>query len=244
MRRRFAARSSARSSARSCLAWACLLVLVPLGGLTAAVAAAPTKARARAFAAAVNLTAADLPGFTGSVAHSTPADKSRGVTLARCAGGVDPRRALVNIDSRNFKAMGSGGIAAEEVGSNVGVLPSSALAARDLAAVRSARGRRCLAAAVNQLLHAMNAKGVSYGRAVLSTLPHPAPGADGSFGLRIKVTSDVHGLRIPFWVDEFGVRVGPAEVSLNALGVLHPFAAADEQRLFALLVARATAARL
>jgi hypothetical protein len=236
------AASSGRT--RACLVWACLLVVLPVGGLTAAVAAAPTKSRARAFAAAVNLTAADVPGFTGSVAHSTPADKSLGVTTARCAGGVDPRRAVVNIDSRDFNQMGSGGIAAEEVSSNVGVLPSSALAARDLTAVRSARGRRCLAVAVNQLLRGMNAKGVTFGRAVISTRPHPAPGADGSFGLRIKVTADVHGVRIPFWVDEFGVRVGPAEVSLTALGVLHPFAAADEQRLLALLVARAPSARL
>lgn len=236
--------SAALAGTRSCLVWACLLVVVPVGGLTAAVAAAPTKARARAFAAAVNLTAADVPGFTGSVAHSTPAGKSLGVTTARCAAGVDPRRALVDIDSRDFNRMGAGGIAAEEVSSNVGVLPSSALAARDLAAVRSGRGRRCLAAGVNQLLRTMNAKGVSFGPAVLSTLPHPAPGADGSFGLRIKVTADVHGVRIRFWVDEFGVRVGPAEVSLTALGVLHPFGAADEQRLLALLVTRATAARL
>ena len=132
---------------------------------------------------------------------------------------------MVNIDSRDFKAMGAGGIAAEEVSSNVGVLPASALAVRDLAAVRSARGRRCLAAGVNQLLRGMNAKGVTFGRAVLSMLPHPAPGTGGSFGLRIKVTADVHGARISFWVDDFGFRVGPAEVSLTALGVLHPFAA-------------------
>lgn len=243
-------RSVAAAGARRGLAaGACLVLLLAVwaavvAGPGTALAAAPTKAGARAFAAAVNLVAADLPGYTGRVVPTSAASKSLDVATSRCAGGVDPRRALVNVDSLDFTRPTPGGAGTEEVSSNVGVLPSSALAAKDLAAVRSARGRRCLAAGVNQLLRTMSAKGVTFGRAAISSLSHPAPGTDGSFGLRIKVTATVRSVKIPFWVDEFGFRLGPAEVSLTAVGVLHPYPAADEQRLLALLVARASAHRL
>ncbi|MEA2267135.1 MAG: hypothetical protein QOE27_2718, partial [Solirubrobacteraceae bacterium] len=52
-------------------------------------AAAPTKAQARAFAGAVNLVAADLPGFTVTPkTKQTAAARRAGISVTRCAGGT------------------------------------------------------------------------------------------------------------------------------------------------------------
>jgi hypothetical protein len=203
--------------------------------------AAPTRARARAIAAAVNLTAADLPGFTRSSSKATPGEQQFGAKLARCAGGANPARALVNIDSADFDRTSPGGIADTEASSNVTLMPSARLAAQDLAAARSARGRRCLVVAVDQLLAAMKVPHIKFGRVTLTRVQLQATGATGSFGLRFKVTATSAGLRIPFYIDDFGFTLGPVEVGLTTLGVLTRFPAADEQRLFSLLIGRAAA---
>jgi hypothetical protein len=213
-------------------------------GVAAAPAAPPTKAEARAVARAVNLVAADLPGFTGSRAHSTPAARRFAAMLTRCAGGTLPGEALVNLDSPDFARMSAGSFVQQDVSSNVTVVRSPRLAAQDLAAVRSTRGKGCLAKAVGQLLRGIAAPGVRFGRIVVSSASQPAPGASGSYALRVKVTADASGVRIPFYIDGRGFTLGRAEVALTALGILQPFPAADEQRLFSLLLERAIAHRI
>ncbi|MEA2298941.1 MAG: hypothetical protein QOF77_1877 [Solirubrobacteraceae bacterium] len=221
-----------------------LAALAVAGGTPdAAGAAAPTRARAGAFARAVNLVAADLPGYASAKSRTTAGEKRFGASVARCAGGVDGGEVL-SADSPDFSQASPGGLAELDANSTVSVARSSGIAAKDLAVVRSSRGKACLVAAVDQLLKSMKVAGVSFGRATVTTTRPPAPGANGSFELRLRITANAGGVRIPFYLHTLGFRLGPAAVALSTLGILTPFPAADEQRLFAVLLARARANRL
>ncbi len=227
--------------------WASILaagVLGLAGAAGAAAAAAPTKARAGAVAHAVNLTGADLPGFTGSPSRPSAAEQQFGAKVARCAGGTGPGAALANVDSADFAKTSAGGIAEQDASSNVTVVRTPSLAAQDLRVVRSARGRSCLVAAVDRLLRTMRTATVSFGPVSVATANLRAPGSGGSFGLRFKSTAVAGGVRLAFSIDTFGFRLGRAEISLTTLGILTRFPAAEEQRLFSGLLARAKANRV
>jgi hypothetical protein len=208
-----------------------------LAGAPGAAAATPTKAAARVFAEKVNLTAADVPGFTGKTSKTTASDERQSEMLAKCSGGIDPRRDVVDVPSLDFSLAGTG---EEEVSSDVSVLPSAQLVRADLQSVKSTRGRRCLTQGTARLLSAMKGPGVKYGTITLTTLKRSAPGSDGSFAYRFRVNATAGGVKVPFFVDTFGFASGPAEVGLTTLGIGQPFPAAAEQRLFALLAGRAS----
>ena len=72
----------------------------------------------------------------------------------------------------------------------------------------------------------------------------PAPGAQGSFGWRITATFGAGPIRLPLYVDILGFVLGPARVTLVSSGALRPFPAVLQQRLYTLLLARASAHRL
>lgn len=216
-----------------------LLVMVVVAALAGAPGAAEakttTKAAATAFAKKVNLTAADLPGFTGKPTKTTASDRRTSEMLAKCSGGVDPRRDIVDVPSLDFSLAGTG---EEEVSSDVSVLPSAQLVTADLKSVKSARGRKCLTQGTERLLTAMKAPGVKYGTITLTTLKRTVPGSDGSFAYRFRVNATAGGVKVPFFVDSFGFASGPAEVGLTTLGIGQPFPATDEQRLLTLLAGR------
>jgi hypothetical protein len=72
----------------------------------------------------------------------------------------------------------------------------------------------------------------------------PAPGTTGSYGWRAIAAFTVQGIRIQVYLDMLGFVDGPAQVTLFSSGVLRPFPAAVQERLFSLLLARAKAHRL
>jgi hypothetical protein len=224
---------------------AALLGVLAGVGVGSAAAAAPTKAQARAFAGAVNLVAADLPGFTVTPkTKQTAADRRAGISFTRCAGGTPSSRDIVDVDSHDFARAGADGISELDASSNVSVVSSSHLASRDLARARSPRTKTCLIRGLDQLLSSMKLKGVKFGKFTATSDRRPAPGSNGTFGLRFRVTATAAGVRLPFWFDFRGFRLGPAEVTLSTFGILVPFPTADEDGLFALLVSRAQAHRL
>jgi len=224
--------------------WLSLMVAVLAGsaGVRAADATGPpSRTQAGAFAHAVNLTSADLPGFTQDPKGATGTGTGTGTGPASpCPGHPVGRGPLLRAESPDFTR----DIALQTVNSGVTVLPSSPVASRRLAFAHSAQARRCLARFVERYSHRTKpAGGVSFGRASVSGLPQPAPGADGSFHLRVKITARRGRLSAPFRYEVLGFRVGPAVVLLYTMAVGAPFSAADEQRLFSLLLARATANR-
>jgi hypothetical protein len=199
-----------------------------------------TKAQALAFAHAVNLTAADVPGFKVSSEHherETPAEKRSGGELTRCAGGVGSSHQVAEASSKEFERESNSG--AQNAQSGVTVEQTPALAAKELAAVRSARGRACLSHYVTLLFQGQKYEGASVGPvSIASGSPH-APGTTGGFGLRITATITLHHIKIPFYMDFLGFVYGPTEVMFRSFSLPEPFPAATEERLFSLLLTRA-----
>ncbi len=207
----------------------------PGGATTAEVA------KARAFAAAVNLRASDVPGFHASREHQHQgaAEKRLEPELLKCVGGAGAKGAATEMGSKTYERGAS--VITQSVSSQVSVARTAASAARELAAIRDRHLQSCLSRYFSQLLTSQSLNGAKIGPVSTKQGSPPAPGADGSFGLRFVETLTLHNLRIPFYVDILGFVKGRAEVSLFTFGVPRQFPAALEERLFSLLLERAKA---
>jgi hypothetical protein len=211
--------------------------------LAATAAAPPTKAQAKSFAAAVDLRSGDVPGFKVTAAEkTTAADQRMGASVARCAGGVDPRRSVLDADSPDFSL--ASGIVQQDISSEVEVLPTTALVAKDFHAAISKRGRTCLEHALQKGFDATKIAGVKFGKVSVLTKTVQANGASASFALRFVITATIQGQKIPYYSDFLGFTLGQAEVTLSALGFDQPVSDSDELGLFSLLLRRAEAAQL
>jgi hypothetical protein len=226
------------------------------GGASQATSATPTpgpapspgaplsSARADAFARAVNLTAADVPGFAPRGPDRTaqsPKEQGLERRLVRCMGGAGGlgRSGEGGHSSPSFT--GRGRALDETVSSSVGFAPTAAAAAGELRLLRSSRARACLASYLDLLFTGKRYGGGAIQRVSIVGGTPPAPGTSGGFGWRITAAVAVRGLSAPLYVDILGFVYGPAEVTLMSSGVLVPFPARAEEQLFRLLVARARA---
>jgi hypothetical protein len=203
-------------------------------------ATALTKAKAAAYAHAVNLTAADLPGFkvssSGEREPEKAAEQRHESRLLRCVH-VASGKALAEVDSKGFQRETSA--LAEGVKSEVTIAPSARLAANELAVIRGAHARACVAHYLGLILKGKQYRGATFGAISIVPGTPPAPGTSGGFGWRITVKINVRRISTPLFVDVLGFVSGPAEVSLYASGFPAPFSARGEERLFSLLLGRA-----
>lgn len=241
-----------------------LLILAGIGGLVIACgksspttlssrSAAPTassqttgpltRTSALAFAHAVNLTAADVPGFSASSARerSTARERQLEREMLRCAGTAGPGRGLAEVSSENYAL--KRGIVDFGVSSEVGVAQTPALAARELAAIRGARVRGCFSRYLDLLFKNKQFGGSIVSPVAIASGTPPAPGTAGGFGWRVTATFTVQGIRVPLYLDILGFVYGPARVTLFSSGVLRPFPAPVQQGLYSLLLSRAKANR-
>jgi hypothetical protein len=200
-----------------------------------------TKPQALAFAHAVNLTSADVPGFSVSSTHGdeTPREKQLEREMLHCVGTIGSGEGLAEVSSKPFEI--KRGILDLGVSSEVGVARTSALAARELAAVRSAHVRACFSHFLDLIFKGRRFSGAIVSPVSIASGTPPAPGTAGSFGWRITATFAVQRVRVSLFVDILGFVYGPASVTLFSSGVLRPFPAAIQQRLFSLLLSRAEA---
>jgi hypothetical protein len=205
---------------------------------------APTSTRALAFAKAVNLTSSDVPGFTVSEKHdsSSAGDRRLERQLLRCAGLAGPSKAVLEESSKSFQLKHA--ILDLSVSSEVAVQQSAAAASRGLAAIHNAHVRGCFSHYLERIFKGQQVKGATAGPVTIQSGTPPAPGTSGSFGWRVTATFDVHGIKVPIYLDFLGFVDGPSEVTLLSSGLLRPFPASVQQHLFALLLARAKAHRL
>jgi len=204
-----------------------------------------THAQALAFVHAVNLTAADVPGFTASPKqHSESANERRLEQELHSCGGSQGTQALQRSRSTLAEAGSPDfelhhGILDLTVSSEVSVVRTSAEAAAMLSAVRSARIRACFTRYVSQLLKSQHLDGATVvGVSIASGTP-PAPGTTGGFGWRVTATLAVHGLHISFYLDLLGFVYGSAQVTLSSSGTVRPFPASAQEQLYSQLLARA-----
>jgi hypothetical protein len=205
---------------------------------------APTTQRALAFARAVNLTSADVPGFTASEKHhsNSPDERRLERDVQRCAGLAGSTKGILEQSSENFQLKRA--ILDLSVSSEVNVQRSAAVASKGLAAIRSAHVRGCFSRYIQQVFKGQRVKGATIGPVSIQSGNPPAPGTSGGFGWRVTATFDVHSLKVPIYLDFLGFVDGPSEVTLLSSGLLRPFPAAIQQQLFSLLLARAKAHRL
>lgn len=205
---------------------------------------APTRSQALAFARAVNLTAADVPGFAASRGRESESAHERELQrgLRQCAGPTPFGPGVADAQSPAFKLKQD--VLDLGVSSEVSVAQSSTQAKRELAAIRGQRIKGCFTRYLDLLLQSQRTGGVQLTPVSILTGTPPAPGAIGSFGWRITATFVASQIRLSLYVDILGFVVGPARVTLVSSGALRPFPAAIQQRLYTLLLARARSTAL
>jgi hypothetical protein len=207
--------------------------------------AAPTRQRALAFASAVNLTSADVPGFTASEHHqrsNSARERRLEKQMLRCAGIARSAHGVAEQSSKSFQLKRA--ILDLSVSSEVSVQSSAAEASRGLAAIRSPHVRACFSRYLSKIFRGQRVRGATLGRVTVQSGTPPAPGTSGGFGWRVTASFEVRGIKLPIYLDFLGFVEGPSEVTLLSSGLLRPFPAAVQQHLFALLLARAKAHRL
>ncbi len=196
-----------------------------------------TKARALAFARAVNLTAADVPEARASHRHESRADEQEPCGLAG-------RRQELAAASSPTLTRGSE-LELEEIKSGADVVSSERFAVHDLAVLHSTAGRACLERYLSRryLRHAVGKRAFDahIGQIQLSALPVHAPGTSGSAGLRITMTvsSTQSETSVPVYIDFFVFTLGPAEVTVSAASAVQPEPEATDKQLVSLMLQRA-----
>jgi hypothetical protein len=210
----------------------------PPGGQT------PDKQRAVAFARAVNLTSADVPGFAATEKHDSSSGNEKQLErqMLRCAGLSGSAKAVAEESSKSFRLKHQ--IIDLSVSSEVAVESSAAQARKGLSAIRSSHVRGCFSRYLQQIFKGERVTGATPGPVTIQSGTPPAPGMSGSFGWRVTATFDVHGIKVPIYLDFLGFVDGPSEVTLLSSGLLQPFPAAIQQHLFSLLLSRARSHKL
>ncbi len=183
-------------------------------------AVSPGKTHARAYARQVNITQADVPGaeLVADEEESGPPSQ-KALEVARCAGAVLPDRQIADIRSSTLR-VGNVVDEATRVKSSIEVQPSAAIAARNYAALQSARDRTCIARDLPQLAEGAGTAHAHIGPTTVSVLPRLLFGGQNAFGFRIKTTitgTSATGkqMREVLYLDDYGFVAGGAEVSLN-----------------------------
>ncbi len=204
-------------------------------------ASARAKRAAGALAGAINLRAADVPGFRAATEreHETAAEKRLEHELLRCIGGPGAKSQLAEVSSPQFERLTR--LRAQGAQSGVTVQRTPALAASELQGIRGPRVRACLTHYLELLLAGREHRVERIAPVSISEGTPPAAGAAGSFDLRIRTAIVVRGIPVPTYFDILGFVAGPAEVTLFTEGLPKPFPAATEERLYSLLLARAKA---
>jgi len=201
-----------------------------------------SRARLIAYANAVNLSAADVPGASASSSQRQRQRQSR--EPVHC-GDVASAHELGEVKSP--KLVRGTGLEREEIRSAVTLMSSRTIAAADLASARSTAVLACYSRILRARFAARSFKsGARVANVSVSPLPVQARGADGSVGIRIAVgiTPEGSETSIPVYFDALAFALGPVEVTLQAFSAIQPEPSTTETQLMSLLVDRARARAL
>jgi hypothetical protein len=198
-------------------------------------------ARAVAYARAINLTAADVPGFTPTPKRkgNSASDRRFEHQMMSCAGLSGTAQAVLEEGSKSFEL--KHGVIDLSVSSEVTVESSPAAAQTARGALAGAHVRGCVARYLEKSLQGEAPSGATIGGVTIEAGTPPAPGTGGGFGWRVTASFDVHGVKVPMYLDVLGFVDGPSQVALLSSSILRPFPAEAQQRLYTLLLARAKA---
>jgi hypothetical protein len=195
-----------------------------------------SRAQAVAFAHAVNLRASDIPGMQTS---GQEGEHHGNGEVARCLGAAHTD-SLAEIRSLSFKSKNASG---EGLGvqSEVTVLPSSAAAAREMAAFRTPRVKACVERIVERSLAKARTGRIAKSKPSFTWASADIPGTEGSYAVRVVMpfANNETGISASYYADILAFASGPAVVELVADGAPQPNSSPSEERLLSLLLIRA-----
>ncbi len=206
-----------------------------LGFALSALASSPS-ATATLLGSAINLRAADLPGFTVENASRSPTLSGGMVTGAKKCLPAALAHTHPGVATSPFFSSGR-----QVVLSTVIVQPSRALASLYLATARNRQVQRCTGLSGGITATNPGSPPVTVHVTGFADLPFAARGSDGTAGFREDMTITLGGVTLQMTADSRNFAVGRVVVSLFTYGIGQAFPAATEQRLTSVLLTRALA---
>jgi len=199
-----------------------------------------TAARAAAFAKAVELTGADVPGAHPARRSKTPLARER--EAAQCGG----RTAGAVGGGRSPEFQRGGALERESLSSGVEVLRDEKSVERDLAYAQTPRGLRCYERVLSRSLRAEADPHIKIFDVRVAPLSVTVAGAGAARGIRILAHVGVPGagVVVRLFVDAVSLPYGPAEINLYGTSFVQPIAERTEQELLTLLRERARRQKL
>jgi hypothetical protein len=176
--------------------------------------------------------------------REAPAPTANGLALDRCYGDLGPRYGVAKVDSAKFESVT--GAEHVEIYSNVVVMPTAALAAKNNAVNASPRAYSCAERFLPQTLARESGPRVHFGRFKLTRIPVPL---HGGYGLDLAVSilgvpAAIEATPPRLYTDAFAFLAGRAEIALVTTAFPRPAPAVMESRIVSLLYRRATARKL
>jgi hypothetical protein len=208
-----------------------------LGGASGAIAAGSSGEKT--IARAINLRSADVPGFSSQ--RSGGGADPVGAGIASCQGATGSGTHPGAVDASSPYFVKSAGLQDLQVQSIVEIERSPSIVQSDLVQARSGHDRACLRQAFTGLKFSVQGIQVRITHVRVTALAVPAPGANGSFGIRMKLSITAQTVSVPMTADIIGVGVGRDELTLATTGIAEGFPGRTERRLTSLLVSRALA---
>jgi hypothetical protein len=206
----------------------------------------PSEAEAKAAVAAINLTAADMPGFEQDDSGSEEPDASPSPdpdekAFGECLGVKDLEGAddIADDSSPDFDKGTLPSLLS--ISSEVEVVPDDAQARKDLTALQADKAVECMRTFAEKGINAEVGDGVTVSLSSVEKLTPAAEGTDGSFGFHLKGTISAEGGSAPLEMLVEGLLLKHTEVSLTVFGVGDGFSQAESDAAFAKLVTKAKA---
>lgn len=202
-----------------------------------------TRNQARAYARAVNLKSADVPGMPMSHTEREFSEEVAGNDRP-CSGALPFSPPVAEVESAVFKggaALKREGILVS-IGSTVIVMPSPALAA--LRVRREAAWHECQLREWQRTIPNRSTNTVIYGAVTGGPLAISLPGTAGSYGWRTVLTASNRetGARRDRYIDGYEFASGRAAIRLLVIMVPQAFPQRTERLLLSSLASRARAA--
>lgn len=222
-----------------CAFAAALIVHVADGGSPAAGA---TRA---GIAHAINLGAADLPGFSASSVSGVSASGDPATQFKACFGSL-PGAGGAGADGPSFGSpdlQRSDGVRMLQFSSSV-AFPAAPAFAAEARLAADARFPQCFAQALGAIDYNAHGTQITIGNSAGAALPFPAgvvAARERLAGIRITFDLTAGAIRVPTYMDLYAMRVGRDEVDMFALSSGGPPPADAEARLLAILDERAQA---
>jgi|GEM_PF-4313865 len=157
----------------------------------------------------------------------------------RCSGAIGDTSRVVKVDSAKFASVT--GREHVEIYSNVEIMPTAALAAKNDAANASQRAVSCAERFLPRAFARQNGRRVHYGQLSITRIPLSLP---GGYGISVAATvlgvpAAIEAKQPHLYTDGFAFLSGRAEVALLAVAFPEPAPAGVESRLMSLLYDRA-----